>query len=732
MKSKAILLGILLLSSVSLFAQTEQKDYTQYVSPLMGTKGIFHFGRTVPFVTPPFGMTDWTACNFTPRICLPLYNYMWHKIVGFRGTHKPAMCMGDYGYVSLMPAVGNKALKTTAHSAAFSHRHEKSTPYYYSVRLNRSKKKRMNVEIAASEHCGVFRIQFPKTAGHHLFVEASREMGGWIKVDTAKRQVIGWNTDIQSQSISPPLPHFKGYFVMQFNADIKDFGTWLRDSIFDHKDAQAGVLCGARVSFTVDTLLVKIGTSFISLEQAQQNLDQEIQGWDLAPVQERTEQAWNKYLSRFQIEGATHNQQMVFYSSIYHALLFPRQFSEHGRYYSAFDDTIHQGVSYNDYSLWDTYRAEHPMLLFLTPELVPGMVQSLLQMYQEGGYMPKWPNPSYTGIMIGTHADAVVADAVVKGVKGFDLQLAYKACMKDAMVPPDNDSIRWWGDRDAWTSYEARSGLSWYKKLGYVPVDKTAESVSNTLEGAYNDFCVAQVAKAVGDTANYHLLMDRSQYYHNVYNPQTGMMAPKLSNGQWSRDMNAGFTEGSPWTYLFSAPQDVPGLIKLMGGNKPFIKKLDENFWGGHYVHENEPGHNYCYLYDYAQAAWKTQKRVAHYRTIKYHNRPQGMTGDDDCGQMSAWYIFGAFGFYPVTPGTDEYALGTPLFPKSSIYFDPANPNKKIEIVAEHVSKRNIYVQSVSLNGVELNQPFIHHADLVNGNGGKLVFKMGPKPRKDW
>jgi predicted alpha-1,2-mannosidase len=516
--------------------------------------------------------------------------------------------------------------------------------------------------------------------------------------------------------------------VIKFNSDIVDYGTWVKDLISPKNTLQAGVQCGARVAFGADTVMVKVGTSFISLDQARENLAKEIPQWDFNEVENESYVAWNKYLNRIEIETDNKNEKPILYTGLYHSLLFPRQFSEYGRYYSAFDDQVHTGTSYNDYSLWDTYRAEHPLLIFLTPELVPGMIQSLIQMYEEGGYMPKWPNPSYTGIMIGTHADAVVADAVVKGIKGFDLQKAWLACRKDAMVPPDGDSIKWWGDRDPWTSYEARAGLSWYMKLGYVPVDKTAESVSNTLEGAYDDFCVAQVAKAVGKTDEYDYLMKRSQNYHNLYNKETGFMAPRLSTGQWGPNPSAGFTEGSPWTYLFCGTQDIPGLITLLGGPKEFVKKLDKTFTGRHYVHENEPGHHYTYLYDYAGAAWKTQMRVAHYRHAKYRNSPQGLNGDDDCGQMSAWYTFSALGFYPVTPGTNVYAIGTPLYKKATMYFDPNDRSKKFVITANNISKKNIYVQSVTVNGKKLDKPFLYHSDIING--GQMEFEMGPKPLK--
>lgn len=715
-------------------AQTVQNPL-QYVNPLIGTAGVWFYGRTTPFVTPPFGMTNWTACTRNSSIGLSAYKYLDKHIIGFRGTHKPAMWMGDYGYVSIMPVAGESEKNQTTHRASFSHHKEITRPDYYAVELNPSNaKKKIGVEITATERCGIFRISFPKNESHYLFIEASQQsqFNGWINIDTVKNEITGWNADRQSAHLGPPLPNFKGYFVLQFSQPIKNYATWLNNAFTEGNTLQQGDACGARVSFAEDTLVVRIGTSFISLDQAHDNLDHEIPFGFFNLVQEQTAFVWNSYLERFGIEGATEKQKHIFYTAMYHSLLFPRKFSEDGRYYSAFDDAVHEGTSYNDYSLWDTYRAEHPLLILAAPQLVPGMMQSLIQMGKEGGYMPKWPNPTYTGIMIGTHADAVIADAIVKGVKDFNTKEAYMQCYKDAFVPSGNDSCNRWADRALWCgSPEARNGLSWYMKLGYVPADKTNESVSNTLEGAYDDFCVAQVAKSVGRVQEYDTLMNRSRNYRNLYNPKTGFMAPRLSNGQWSEHRREGFTEGGPWTYLFAVQHDVPGLIDLMGGREKFIKRLDKNFrLPFTYWHENEPGHHYTYLYDYAGAAWKTQKRVAHYRNIKYKAKPHGLTGDEDCGQMSAWYIFSALGFYPVTPGTDVYAIGTPQFVRTHLRLNPTQPDVQLDIVAVHVSRRNKYIQSATLNGKKLTEPFLHHADLVNG--GVLIFEMGPKPKKQW
>jgi predicted alpha-1,2-mannosidase len=708
--------------------QSDNVDLTKFANPLIGTKGlIFYYGRTTPFVGTPFGMTKWTACTQPGRIGRPIYQYLNTKITGFRATHKPAMWMGDYGHVTLLPTVGTMTEKRLGQSLFYSHRHEVSTPYYYSLRVKTHSLKKINAEMTATSRCGILRFSFPKKQQGDIIIE---DLHGWINIDTATKEITGYNTERESEKLGPPLPNFKGYFIIQFD---KPFASW---GMADSGHLKAGNVslssnaCGAWVSFTPGTanVNVKIGTSFISMDQARDNMDREVKDKSLENISEQTKAEWNEYLGRIQVEGARHRDQMVLYSAMYHTLLFPREFSEYGHYYSAFDDRIHAGVSYNDYSLWDTYRAEHPLLILTAPEHVPGMVQSLVQMYQEGGYMPKWPNPTYSNIMIGTHADAVIADAVVKGMKGFDLPEAYKACLKDAMVPPDGDSVKYWGDRVPWTSYEARQGLTWYMKLGYVPVDKTAESVSSSLEYTYDDFCVAQVAKATGHMDVYDLLMKRSKNYVNLYDPATGFMAPKKSNGEWNEDRHKGFTEGSPWTYQYAAQHDIPGVISLMGGRGKFLKSLNANFNGLHYIHENEPGHHFCYLYDYAGQAWMTQKRVAHYRRVKYRNDPDGMDGDDDCGQMSAWYIFSALGFYPVTPGTDEYAIGTPLFPKATIYFDPQDKRKKFDIIAHHVSRRNKYVQSVTVNGKKLDTPFLHHDDIISGR--EMIFEMGPRPKK--
>ena len=463
----------------------------------------------------------------------------------------------------------------------------------------------------------------------------------------------------------------------------------------------------------------------------------EISGRSFAQLVTSTRNTWQKNLECMTPAGISEDQKAIFYTALFHTMQFPREFSEYGKYYSAFDDTIHTGISYTDYSLWDTYRALHPLLIFTQPDRVNGMITAMLQMYKEGGRLPMWPNPAETNIMISTHADAVIADAYVKGFRGYDVKLAYEALLKDAMVPPDNDTSLAYGDRDLWTGYEARAGLTAFNSIGYVPFGKTAESVSRTIEYSSDDYSVAQMAKALGKTSDYNKILAWSKNYKNLYDSTSGFLIPKLANGSFVQfnpknklGRQDGFTEGDQWTYLFGAMQDIPGMIDMMGGNEKFIAKLDENFSGNHYRHDNEPGHHYSYLYDYCGEPWKTQELIRKLTTENYRNEPLGINGNEDCGQMAAWYIFGVMGFYPVTPASGIYAIGAPQFPKLTLKFKVNNQPKTFTIIANKLSAENKYIQSVRLDGKPIDHPFISHASIVHGN--KLVFEMGPQPNKNW
>jgi len=715
------LIALVLFCTVAPVAQADPVDW---VNLYIGTgSGPIGYGGTMPFVTPPFGMTDWTPQTRQNKLSVVSYKYEDTDISGFIGTHQPAIWMGDYGYVTLMPEIDS--LKTTPEDRKlpFTHADEIVRPDYYSVWMNAGGARRIRTEMTATERCGYLRFTFPANVSSTVIVEASRPgIAGFAHVDAGAQEITGYNPDRMDANLGPmKLSNFKGYFVVQFRKAFSDSGN------YGPTPQQPGLATGAFAKFKTtegEVIEARVGTSFISIEQARQNLKAEIPVWDFEVVRRALRSTWNEKLGRIAVEGATEDQRKIVYTGLYHALLYPRIFSEQGRYYSAFDDTVHKGVSYTAYSIWDTFRAEHSLLTLLAPERIDGMIGALLQNYQEGGWMPKWPNPSYTNIMIGTHADSLVAEAINKHFKGFNYNLAWDAVYKDAMTPPDGDTTRRWYDREPNTPYEARGGLTYFKSLGYIPVDKTAEAASRTLEDSYDDWCVAQVAKALGKTSEYQFFINRSHNYEHLFNKTTGFMQGRNSDGSWAKP-DEGWTEGNTWVYTWAVMHDIPGLIQLMGGREKYNAELDEHFSGGHNVHSNEPSHHYGYLYDYSGQPWKTQAKVREIAAAEYANLPSGIDGDDDCGQMSAWYLFTALGFYPVNPASGDYLLGSPLFTKMTLRL--ANGNL-FTVSAENNSAKNIYIQSATLNGKSLTVPVVRYDDIMVGASLKLV--MGPSPSK--
>jgi predicted alpha-1,2-mannosidase len=709
-------------------APADAPSPVDWVNTFIGTGGgTADYGGTMPFVTTPFAMTNWTAQTRQNRISVTSYAYEDTYIQGFIGTHQPAIWMGDYGYVTLMPEIGSINYAPEARRLPFSHQDEVSTPYYYSVKMGADPAQRIVAEITSTDHAGYLRFGYPQNSKANVLIEATRPgIHGFVKIDAAKNEVVGYNPDRMDAHLGPlKLPNFKGYFVVRFKQPFVAKAVYEGVYVQPGEDEVEGLNVGAFVGFDTSQGAVidgKVGTSFISIEQARANLDAEMPDWNFAGLRAALKAAWNHKLGIASVEGASEDQRRIFYSGLYHALLYPKLFSEHGRYYSAYDDAVHDGVAYTAYSIWDTFRAENSLLTLFAPERIDGMVQSLLQNFEEGGWMPKWPNPSYTNIMIGTHADSLVAEAIAKGFKGFDYQLAYRAAYKDAMTPPDGDTTRRWFDREPHTPYEARAGLTYEKSLGYIPADKISESASSTQEEAYDDYAVAQVAKAAGKMDEYAFFMRRSANYKHLFNPARGFMQAKNSDGSWASP-DDGWTEGDQWVYLFAALHDVPGVVQLLGGDKAASAKLDQHFDGGHNRHDNEPSHHYGYLYDYTGQPWKTQSRVREIARDAYSNTPNGVLGNEDCGQMSAWYIFTAMGFYPLNPVSADYVIGSPLFSRVTLNL----PNgKTFEITAANNSERNVYIQSAALNGKPLNRPVVSYAQIEAG--GKLDFVMGPQP----
>jgi predicted alpha-1,2-mannosidase len=702
-------------------------------------------------------MTNFLAQTGENKMGRTSYVYEDKSIMGFLASHQPTVWMGDYGYVSVMPQVGELKLLPKERALPFDHTDEITKPYFYAVKLNAGNNQQIKAEIAAASRAAIFRFTFPAAEKARIIIqginlnpelkddsndydERIKNIKGYIKIDKNRKEITGYNPDRVSAQLGPSLPDFKGYFIIQCDKSVESFGTWDNAAIYPSSSEQYGTRMGGYINFKTrrgEQIKIRIASSFISIEQARRNLEKELPGWDFEKLVKITRDIWQQNLSRIKVDGISDDKKSIFYTAMFHTMQFPREFSEDGKYYSGFDDKIHSGISYTDFSLWDTFRALHPLLIFTQPQRVNDMITAMLQMYKEGGRLPMWPNPAETNIMISLHADAVIADAYIKGFRGFDAKLAYEAVMKDATIPPVNDTLLAYGDRDKWTGFEARAGLTAYKKLGYVPFGKTAESVSRTIEYSVDDYAIAQFAKALGKTNDYNRMLKQSNNYKNLFDARSGFFLPKNADGKFhtfnpkdKMGRQDGFTEGDQWTYAFGAMHDAPGMIKLMGGNEKFAAKLDENFLDKHYHHDNEPGHHYIFLYDYCGQPWKTQELVRKHTTENFRNQPLGINGNEDCGQMAAWYIFGVMGFYPVVPGSGIYAIGAPQFPQLTLHYSVNGTPKTLQVTADKISEANKYIQKVSLDGKQLDTPFISHRDIVNGS--KLVFEMGPEPNKNF
>lgn len=703
-----------------LAAQTPVDD----VNMRIGTDGSnrTEYGGTVPAVSAPFGMTQWCAATRINGISRTMYHHKDTTLIGFMATHQPAIWMGDYGFMTLMPQTGKLKLKAQDRKVRLDRTKETVTPYYYKVTYNDGITPALPIttELTATSRTSFLRIAYPKQEKALLYLEAGRDnAGGGIRIFPEKKEIHIYNQEVHDMHLGPKELGIKGYYVLKFSVPFEEYGTWSDTTVVACGMQAAASSVGGYVVFPTNTSQVdlRIGSSFISFEQADLNLCKEIPvKASFKNIVKRNKKIWNDHLSKIILEGASEDDLQIFYTAFFHTLQFPREFSEHGRYYSPFDGKVHQGVSYNAYSLWDTFRAEHPWLQWMAPERVNDMVASLVQMYEEGGWIPKWPNPTYTNIMIGTHADAVIADAYVNGFRGYNTKKAYEAIRKNAYSAPANDEKYRWGDRAHWNGhYEARGGLTNYLKKGYVASDKANESVARTLEFALDDYCIAQMADSMGYRQDYADLMKRSKYYNNLFNTSTKCFQARKADGMWD-GKQVGFTEGANWTYQFCVMQDVPGLIDLMGGKTDFISALDYVFDNHHYRHDNEPCHHYVYMYNYCDRLDNTQKRLPSILTKNYKNAPDGLSGNDDCGQMSAWYLFSSLGFYPVTPATGQYALGIPRFKQIHIKL----PGKrKLTIRAEGLGNQAV-LTNIRLNGEKLTTPFVEVRKLWQG--GTLEF----------
>ncbi|EKM58752.1 glycoside hydrolase family 92 protein [Phanerochaete carnosa HHB-10118-sp] len=652
--------------------------------------------------------------------------------------------MGESGQVVLVPGSGDVTPHFEDRGMRFSHDNEVISASYYSVHMDASHGGNIFAEQSATSRVGHLRFTFTGTTSPWVLLEASRAsvMGsadpsnvtfphGSVAIDPSAREITGTNAERQDFIIGPnPAPGFCAYFVARFSEPAMEWGTAsVGDGALQPNITSAeGKQVAGYVKFKEDvtTVDVRIGVSFISVDQARKNLETEIpDGMTLEETARSTREAWAEKLDRIEIQGANDTDKEIFYTGVYHALQYPYEQSEDGQYYSGYDDTVHEGESYTGYSIWDTFRAAWAWQILLAPERIDDMVQSMLQDYKEGGWLPMWKNIVETNIMIGTHADSLVAEAVLKGFTGFDADLAWEAVHKDATVPPTDDWTISYYDREENVGYEVRAGLtSVYATEGWVANDIHSESASRTLDYSYDDYAVSVLASALNKPADAEFFHNRSMVSpFTIFNAGTGFMEARNVSGAWA-GQDEGWTEGDMWAYTFDVVHDVPRLIALRGGNASFVAFLDEHFDGGHNDQTNEPSHHIPYLYSLAGAASRTQERVRSIAAANYNATVNGLSGNEDCGQMSAWYLFSALGFYPVNPVSGEYIVGSPFF--DYISFSLPSAARPLVISAPGASSGKPYVTAVTIDGVPLSAPIIRHEQIANG--ADIEFEMSATP----
>ncbi len=715
-----------------------QRNPVQWVNESIGTA---NEGQTFPATGAPFAMTQWTPQTRAGNIkCVPPYYFADTRIQGFRGSHfLSGSCTQDYGSMTVMPVSGPLRLAPDARASAFDRSSEHATPYRYAVTL---KDYAIDAEITGTQRSGIMRFRFHRAAPAWILIECNSRQGeGTVQIDTQAKEITVVNPVRRLYAGNGKLAGFNGYFVVRFDHPFHLGGTWSGSEQHPGSSTQTGStgLPGAYISFDLhpgDTVEARIGSSFTSLAEARRNLDAEIPDWDLNRIAAQTQGEWNQLLDRIQITANT-TKKRIFYTAMYHSLLLPRIFSDVSGSYPGFGgngkiETANGFTYYCDYSLWDTYRALHPLLTILDPDRERDMVKSLIAKGEQGGFLPIYPAwNSYTSEMTGDHADAVIADAWAKGIRGFDMEAAYRLMRHNATASPATHA--------EYVDGRGRRALDSYLKYGYIPLEDTVpeafhknEQVSRTLDYAYDDFLIGEVAQSLGKTDDADLFHHRGQNYRNVIDPVTGFARGRHADGTWISPFDPAkpatyVTEGLPLQYTFDVPQDIPGLIQLVGGPSAFEQKLDTLFDGHFYDQGNEPSHHIAYLYDNAGAAWKAQLQLRNIMEAQYKDGPSGLAGNDDCGQMSAWYVFSALGFYPVTPGTSVYQIGTPLFDDATLTLPSGN---KLHIHAAGAPAGRKFIRSATLNGVPFTRYWMTHSELLTG--GDLVFQMSAEPTKYW
>lgn len=720
----------------------EAKDWTQYVNPLMGTQSSFELstGNTYPAIARPWGMNFWTPQTGKMGDGWQ-YTYTANKIRGFKQTHQPSPWINDYGQFSIMPVTGKLEFDEEKRASWFSHKGEIATPSYYKVYLAEHD---VVTEMTPTERAVLFRFTFPENEHSYIVVDAF-DKGSYVKVIPEENKIIGYTT----RNSGGVPENFKNYFVIEFDKPFTYKGTFANKKLEEGNLEQKADHTGAIIGFSTrkgEIVHARIASSFISFEQVAQNL-KELGNDSFEQLAQKGNDAWNNVLGKIEVEGGNLDQYRTFYSCLYRSLLFPRKFYEFTAdgqpvHYSPYNGQVLPGYMYTDTGFWDTFRCLFPFLNLMYPSVNKEIQEGLINTYKESGFFPEWASPGHRGCMIGNNSASVLVDAYMKGVKVDDVKTLYEGLIHGTEnVHPEVSST-------------GRLGYQYYNKLGYVPYDvKINENTARTLEYAYDDWCIYQLAKALNrPKKEIELFAKRAMNYRNVFDKESKLMRGRNENGQFQSPFSPlkwgdAFTEGNSWHYSWSVFHDPQGLIDLMGGKKMFITMLDsvfavppvfdDSYYGqviheiremtvmnmGNYAHGNQPIQHMIYLYNYAGQPWKAQYWLRQVMDRMYTPGPDGYCGDEDNGQTSAWYVFSALGFYPVCPGTDEYVIGAPLFKKATLHFENGN---NLVIDAQNNSKENLYIESLRVNGQESTRNYLKHADLLQG--GTIEFKMGSQP----
>ncbi|HEY8896889.1 MAG TPA: GH92 family glycosyl hydrolase [Niastella sp.] len=740
---KLLVYGLLIVLTGSAYCQ----DLIHYVQPLSGTApstttaaqkhseaGSEKNANTIPAVGLPFAMTQWTPQTRTSETkCVPPYFYKDSLINGFRGTHWiSGSCMQDYGSVTIMPVTGS--LRTTNYATPFSHDQETTTPAYYKVALPEYK---VTTEITATARCGMMQFTMEQDDSLFLLIMPNSDRGeANIHLDAAKGLAWGSNPVHRIYQGWGNKAGFEGYFYLQFEKKPARAGSFQEGAVsatdFIVEKKNSGVFAGFKLK-KGEQLRIRIGTSFTNAEEAKKNLAAEITDWDFNSVLAKANATWQQALSQIQVQGTNEKDKRIFYTAMYHALQHPRLFSDVSGTYPAFAGKgkpfkkLANGQYYDDFSMWDIYRAQLPLLQLLQPERVNRFVSSMVLKGQQGGWLPIFPCwNSYTAAMIGDHVTAFIASSFAKGIRNYDVAAAYKLMRQNAFDSPNTED---------YVNGKGRRALQSYLQYGYIPMEDSVqeafhkkEQVSRTLEYAYDDYALSVVAKGLNKTADYNELRKRSLNYKNVFDKNVGLVRGRYIDGHWYEPFNADkrepyITEGTPRQYTFYVPHDVTGLSTLMGGDKALENALDTLFAKNEYWHGNEPGHQIPFMYNYTPSPWKTQQVVRNIRSEEYSDGPGGLSGNDDAGQMSAWYVFAALGLYPVDPVSGEHLLCTPLFDKATMQLPTG---KKLQIVCKKRSAENIYIKEVKLNGKTYSKNFITYSDILKGGILEIELQQNP------